>query len=546
MRGVREGIRHFSAGEYDAAREAFTAANDAEPDEPTISFDRACTEAAAGEFEKAREFFQQSSLARDIGVAAESHYNLGCLAAQQAKTTLGDEPAAANPEQREQATSQLLTAVGHYRDCLRLDPEHANARHNLELIRLFLKQMQSLWEQRDREQAREEMNLLEFLALIEQKQEGLRETTRELDQQLDSPQRRQWASETQESQRKLEEEIEPLQKKIGELFSAPSTGNTGVRGPPADQAQQAEQLLRKIATEAGDRMRRAAGQIDDGSFQRAADLQREVLDRFHQIYLIVAPFPNVLQRAIERQESLVDKSEAAIAADPEDPSGTAATASPPDHSHLAWRQSRVTDWSRMLTLKAAAELESLRAESPSTAAEGAEDEAAAEPVPTDSEAAANAPQGAAMKESLERAQELGPLAEQRSASAAGHLREEALPAALPDQQETLRLLREIAEPLSKQDQQQDNSSRDDQDKRKGDQQEPEQSQQQDQQNRESPQDQQPPPQPRSADASSSQESREQAAMSVLQRAREREREHRELQKELRRRMGIVVEVEKDW
>jgi tetratricopeptide (TPR) repeat protein len=159
VRKVRKGIRFFVGGEFESAGKAFSEADKAEPDNATIVFDRACALAASGDSEKveeAQKLFRNAALARDVGLAARAQYNLGCLSAEQGRATLGENPVEAAPEKREEGVSLLLAAVGHYRDCLRLDKEHGDARHNLELIRLFIKHIQDQWAKRDREQAREE------------------------------------------------------------------------------------------------------------------------------------------------------------------------------------------------------------------------------------------------------------------------------------------------------------------------------------------------------------------------------------------------------
>ena len=211
---VREGLAYFDRGDFDAASEAFAEADVARPEDDTIMFDRACAIAAAGDVEKARDLFRQAALARDTGLAARAHYNLGNLAAGEGRATLGEDPLAADPDSRQQAISLLLSAVAHYRDCLRLDQGHDDARYNLELIRLFIKHVQAQWDQHDREKAREEMGLLEFLAFIEKQQRNLRSTVQELDEQPDSPQRRQLTQQTSDQQAELMEEIEPLKQKI--------------------------------------------------------------------------------------------------------------------------------------------------------------------------------------------------------------------------------------------------------------------------------------------------------------------------------------------
>ena len=218
---MRAGIRHFTDGDFAAAVKAFTEADVAEPENPTIALDRACALAASGEIDQAKELFQQAALASDTDLAARSHYNLGCLSAEQGRAALGDDPLAATSEQRQEGLSLLLAAVGHYRDCLRLDASHSDGRHNLELIRLFIKHIQAQWEQQDREKAREEMGLLEFLAMIEQRQTALRSMVQVLKEERDSPQRRQSTAEAATSQSELRDEIEPLKEKIAAELQPP-------------------------------------------------------------------------------------------------------------------------------------------------------------------------------------------------------------------------------------------------------------------------------------------------------------------------------------
>ena len=65
-----------------------------------------------------------------------------------------------------------------------------------------------------------------------------------------------------------------------------------------------------------------------------------------------------------------------------------------------------------------------------------------------------------MKQSLEKAIELGPDVGKHSQSAVSHLEAEELASALPDQEEDIRLLKEIAEPISKQQEQQQKDNQD--------------------------------------------------------------------------------------
>ena len=575
---VREGIRHFTNGDFESAGKAFTEADVAEPENSTIAFDRGCAAAASGDIDKAKELFQQAALTRDSDLAARSHFNLGCLAAEQGRGALGDDPVAAAPEQRQEGLSLLLSAVGHYRDCLRLDAGHSDARHNLELIRLFIKYIQAQWDQQDREKARNEMGLLDFLAMIEQRQNAFRSTVRVLGGAPDSPQRRQSLSESSEAQSELKDEIEPLKEKIVvELQNAqPSPGGAAAGQNPPDnsQAEQAQKLLTQLADEAGDLMTDAASRIESLEFGDAEQKQREVLDRLNQIFMVVAPFSNVLQRATGQQEELTSASEAMTGsdesnADQADVETDEADASSPektkadepgeknnnepadseapdaDYQELRWKQSQVTDWSRMLSLKAQAELPGVEAQlqaaqaqqqqSETDPAKPEDDPAKPGEDPANPHAGQDDPsaQLEAMQASLQKAIELGPKVVDHSTSAADSLAASNMVDALPDQQEALKLLRDIAEPLAQQNQPQDKQQDGDRNHQDQDQNSQQQQQPSDQQQKQNQQQQ-------------TGQTPQERAMSVLRRARERERRHRDLQKQLQQMIGGRVRVDRDW
>lgn len=585
---VKEGIRYFSDGEFESAGKSFTEADKAEPDNATIAFDRACALLAAGDPEKvdeARTLFRDAALARDVGLAGRAHYNLGTLSAEQGRATLGENPVEAAPEKREEGVSQLLAAVGHYRDCLKLDQGHSNARHNLELIRLFIKHIQDQWEKRDREKAREEKGLLEFLAMIEQQQTELRSAVQTLYEEEDSPQSRQASAELSDSQTALRDEIEPLKEKIAEGIAAAqqaSAGNGAAQAPgQSSQMEQAQALLQKIADEAGSKMETAASEIKDAAFQDARARQLESLDRLNDIYMALAPFTNVLQRAVKQQEQLTGTSETLTGFDeqpgeqePSDADSKEDVAkenkenevdepveislADNEFSELALQQSRVKDWSRMLSLKAQAELPQVDAQLQAAQAQdeaNSGDEKAA-PVPADDDGsekdedsaepdAKSAEENAlaqleGMKAALEKAIELAPKAEGYARAAADSLEMTELAKALPDQQQALKLLREIAEPLKKDDQQQgDDEQNQDQQNDDGDKGDQNQQSQNDQQQNNS--DQQ-----RKQDQQQKGQSQRERAMSALRRAREREREHRDLQKQLQQLIGGRIRVDRDW
>ena len=148
-------------------------------------------------------------------LAVRARYNLGCLAAAKARKRFGEHPEKASAEDRKNGLADLAVAIGHFRDCLRMDKDHADARHNLELLRVWIKYMESLWEQTDRQKQREETGSGGLLA------NAGREATRDsalrpraLADAGDSPKTREAQRAAETAQRKLGEEIRPLKEKI--------------------------------------------------------------------------------------------------------------------------------------------------------------------------------------------------------------------------------------------------------------------------------------------------------------------------------------------
>ncbi len=581
---VEKGVKYFQTARFVEAKKAFADAEAAEPDNPLIQFDHACALAESNEVEKARELYLQSALAKDPKVAASSHYNLGGLAATLGRVALGEDPVAVNKEQRKVAIDHLMTAVGHYRDCLRVDSDHADARYNLELLRLYGKQIQAQWDERDREEQRKEKNLLEFLAMIEQKESVLRSQAEGISADPGSPGNRLAIRLLSENQRSLREEIAPLKVKIHKQLNSSS--------PPAnpldvnvdggtEKMKEIAGVLMDISDEAAEKMDRAADAIDAMDWKIALKYQRDVLDRFNEIYATFAPFVAILQRAVGEQKRLVsdhDTQSGAHSLTVDNPSSedsknpeTSKATMVDRFDQLAWQQDRITDWVRTLESKARLERDTL-AKAESSAQDNAklnttipsngndlEGPQGLEEKDSVSIAADDAHEASvhadAMTKALDKAIELGPEIVARSSKAMSELKNERLADALPEQKETFRMLQEIADLLPKDDSQPDEGDKQNKDQQNKDQpgQEGEKGSRDEQEESTA----QPDPKKDSNDSQDEGSSKlssntdnespsRQQALSILQKVREREQQHRQLQKQMEVMRGIRVPVERDW
>lgn len=529
---VQEGIGRYVTGDYPGAALAFEEADKSQPDDLRIAFDRGTALAAKGDTEKATELLQKAALAPDVALAARSRYNLGCLAAGKAKARFGEHPEDASAEVRKEGLTLVLEAIGHYRDCLRLEPEHADARYNLESLRLWVKHIEALWAERDRKQQRDEMDLLGFLVMLHGRQAELRAVVRGLTLESDSPQRRQAVGETQTAQRQLADEIKPLRAKIDAL----TTGGQGAappqgKSPPAvdEQLKKGVEALLRVADEAGKAIRAAADLLGAGKLEPARDSQAEVMAHLDRIYGAVAPLPAMLTRSMEAQQTVIARTEPH--AEPAKP-GVKPDASP---AAVAYRAAELADgafdqqfvarWAGLLAPKAEQELKSLASVPAAPAAKPA-----AKP---DEAAAARKAQEEALRRAMEKAVLLGPKAAAAARKATGLLDEQKPHEALPVEQEALKLLKEIAEALPKEPPQQDPKNDQHKDQNKG-QKPPEQKKDDDRKSGTQ------PPKPQKAEMSP--EQAEAALRQVRQRQQERDRKERLLQN----RLYQPQPVDKDW
>lgn len=107
-----EGNRLSASGNYQEAANIYHAAQVLAPDNAVIYFNSASALAANQDFEAAEAALQQAIARGEDSLAADAWYNLGNL-----YFSVGDVP----------------SAINAYREALRLNPNHENARYNLEV-----------------------------------------------------------------------------------------------------------------------------------------------------------------------------------------------------------------------------------------------------------------------------------------------------------------------------------------------------------------------------------------------------------------------------
>jgi len=529
-RAVKTGLERFAAGDYAAAEKAFGEAQKKQPDDKRIAFDRACAYAAQGKRPEALVQFRKAALADDAKLAGRSHFNMGCLAIGETRTLLGETPESAPPEARQSGIDEMETAVAHFRDACRLDTTDADARHNLEAARLWIHHIQEVWRQADLQQQREKSDAIVYLKMLDRRQRELRTKCKSLSAEPPSPRRRQDVFETERDQRRLAEEIEPLTAKILASMQAPS--------PEAADAEKMVQWLAGMAEATGGAMRTAAGCLRDNRATQSVRSQTESVEKLDQVYMLVAPYLELVQTAIARQTELIAQSKRAAgeAADDE------ADAEPVDLHESAWNQQFVARWAQMIAIKAQMGLEAMPPKKTDAEADAAADPPVTGPAAPDPQEAARKQQEA-LREAMQRAVELAPQVVELTSDAVVDLEDKRPAAAMPKQEEALELLEKML-PEQEQEEKEDEDQQDRQDQEKKDQKKKDE-EKKDEKKKDQQQEKEDERQQEKQRAQPRDLSRQQAD-AVLRKARERQREREELEKLLRLYLYRPDKVEKDW
>ncbi len=593
---VDAGIAAFRGGDFKTADQAFSEAEKAAPNELRIAFDRGCALAAQGESDKAIEQFRAAAMSKDRKLAATAHYNLGCLSIAKAKAKFGQKPEEAGEDIRKEGIETMLQGAAHLRDCLNVEPEHADARHNLETVRLWIKHIQNVWKQRDREKDRKDMNLLQFLQMLEQKQRALRGESRAAADAPMSPLHRETLRKIETAQRALADEIEPLKQKIHAAAAGPAP-NTQTPGAPVaalpqqplgEDAKKAIGLLDKLADEIRGAMNAAADSIEAGKTPEAVRSQTGAVEKIDNVFMAVAPFVDLVKKGIAAEEGLIEKSkDGTIAAKEGKQSTTKNTKdtkkeekekqtekqAETDWPEAAWNQRFISRYGQVLPLKARQELEQLAKTpaGPATPATPAVPKTVS-PNPQGNPAASAEEQKKAMEKALKAGIELSPEVVKLSDAAADSLDAAKPGEARPSQEKALELLKKMLPQQEQQKNDQDKKNQDkqnqdkkdqnkkdqdkkeqqkkDQDKKDQDKKDQQKKDQQKKDQEKKDQQKKDEKQDKQKDEQRTQPSKEdpskQQAEAALRRARQRQQDRKEEEKALLKELYRQDKVDKDW
>jgi hypothetical protein len=247
----------------------------------------------------------------------------------------------------------------------------------------------------------------------------------------------------------------------------------------------------------------AAQNLEDDQVAQAGRAETAAVEKLDELYMALTDYPQLLERAIEEQQTLVDRVTIAVDSPEKQPQL--------DTPDVAWRQRFVEDWARMLVVKAKALQERRKP----------------------------------LRQSMENAVQLAPRVANLTAAAAEQLDNNQPGEALPQQEEALRLLREIAKPLREQ-RQQEQQNKDNQEQQERQQQQEQQKKDRNQEQEKKQDEQQQRHGNQQQERLQRQPMSEEQLQALIENVRERKRKRDEELKRIRAAVARPAGVDKDW
>ena len=263
---VREGNKLLNADKPAEALRLYQQAESKKPDVREIDFVRGLGHYKLGEYEQAREAFQQAAAAEDASLSNDALYSVGTCDHAEALASAADPKA---------AMGKLESAMQSYQSVLSRDPKHEAAREsNLKAATMWrqIKQQLEQQQQQQQQQQNDDQNSEEQ----QQDQEKQQQESQEGDQQEQQPQssqnEQQQKDEQQTPQEQKSQQDQAQEKQSGSAEQQESEQQAAAEHKPPEQQvsrEQAERQLREMIESLKDRAKLRQEQAKQVPVQRA-------------------------------------------------------------------------------------------------------------------------------------------------------------------------------------------------------------------------------------------------------------------------------------
>ena len=176
---VSEGNRLYEEEKYDEAIAAYDKASVDEPESPEVYYNKGDAYYLKGDYQKASEALEKAALlARDLELEAKCVYNLGNCAFREAERQKDSDI--------KKAVDALQKSIGYYQQALKLNPDMDDAKHNIEVTRIVVKDLLDKLKEQQKQQQEQQKQSQETADKIKQlmeKQNEMLEKNKELSEE---------------------------------------------------------------------------------------------------------------------------------------------------------------------------------------------------------------------------------------------------------------------------------------------------------------------------------------------------------------------------
>lgn len=268
---LEAGNRLYSNGNYQQALDAYALLETDLPDNPELAYNEGLALYRQRDFTRAAEKFNEAILnTRELSLEARAKFNLGNVAYSQALEKMSD---------LQEAIDHARDAIRFYRDSLELNPDDRDARTNIEIAQLFIKDLVDKQKQQEEQQQNQDQQ--------QQRDNPQQQDSGENQQKQDQEGQNQQSQDQEDSQQDQQQQQDESQENEEQEKQASNESNesdeqqqqAASQDPSADQQEQDEQQqalareVRELSPQDAERMLQA---VRDKEAKRREELAKRM------------------------------------------------------------------------------------------------------------------------------------------------------------------------------------------------------------------------------------------------------------------------------
>ena len=238
---VANANRAFAEGDYETALQGYNKADVSMPESPRVAYNQALAHYKLGDYVAARNHFNRALATRDLKLEADVKYNLGNVAYASALEKLS------SPQE---AIDLLKRAIGHYRDALELDPDDQDAKANIQMAQLLIKDLldklkQQQEQQKQQQQDQQQQQQCDQENQDQQQQDG-QQGQQEQEQQQQTEQQQQPDQQPPDQQQQADQQREQQQQQVEAREMTPEEAERLLQAVRDKEKQRREERARRM------------------------------------------------------------------------------------------------------------------------------------------------------------------------------------------------------------------------------------------------------------------------------------------------------------